>query len=225
MITVNSIVRKLKAGELRDHVFASKAAENFEHLNILIANINSGINDLNAQLVLKRKVTSLVYNVGTTDYQLDAPDLEKVIAIFEDNGREVRYNSSALGMPSEGSALVAYSIGYNELQLAGECADNKVLSVHYRAALQELDYADSEGDIQDTLNQLINLPKAMEEALVLYCSYKVLVGISPSIKGDHPANYVKSQYDQAVGNLRIQGFGTKIVPVTTDTIHMNSHII
>ena len=216
---LREVITLLSQGELASVNLGGVAEQGVHpvHYPMIVNHLNLGLTDLHSRFNLKVKELYLqlvepinvytlhskyrYYNTTSTEpvkYIIDSPeeefkdDLLSIIAVYDSAGGLIDLNSS------RGNRVV-FTPRYDQLQVP-YYTNGELMSVAYRAMPEKLLWVD-EGQSMD---QVIDLPHSLIQALLLYVGYKVY-GSKLDVDSVGKSNLYYQQYELSCMQSMNQG--------------------
>ena len=211
-MTANEVIALAKVGELSKLSIAIK-----DDNTVLLGFINLGLVELYKRFPLKNDEAIVTLRDGKTIYKLDGTDTDVsmgepfmyLIGAYED-GTDNDFSASALSLPinEEDNIYSVNSISYNSIQIP-LVTTGAYISLIYVAKPTKVTTL--------TLDEELDLPDQMIEALLHYIGYRAHGAMDANIQTESNTHYMR--FEASCNKLRELGVG-----IAPDDVSMNSRI-
>lgn len=211
-MTANEVIALARVGELSKLSIAIK-----DDNTVLFGFINLGLVELYKRFPLKNDEAIVTLRDGKTIYKLDGtdPDVSMgepfmyLIGAYED-GTDNDFSASALSLPinEEDNIYSVNSISYNSIQIP-LVTTGAYISLIYVAKPTKVTAL--------TLDEELDLPDQMIEALLHYIGYRAHGAMDANIQTESNTHYMR--FEASCNKLKELGVG-----IAPDDVSMNSRI-
>ena len=211
-MTANEVIALAKVGELSKLSIAIK-----DDNTVLLGFINLGLVELYKRFPLKNDEAIVALRDGKTIYKLDGTDTDVsmgepfmyLLGAYED-GTDTDFSASALSLPinEEDNIYSVNSISYNSIQIP-LVTTGAYISLIYVAKPTKVTAL--------TLNEELDLPDQMIEALLHYIGYRAHGAMDANIQTESNTHYMR--FEASCNKLKELGVG-----IAPDDVSMNSRI-
>ena len=211
-MTANEVIALAKVGELSKLSIAIK-----DDNTVLLGFINLGLVELYKRFPLKNDEAIVTLRDGKTIYKLDGTDTDVsmgepfmyLLGAYED-GTDNDFSASALSLPinEEDNIYSVNSISYNSIQIP-LVTTGAYISLIYVAKPTKVTTL--------TLDEELDLPDQMIEALLHYIGYRAHGAMDANIQTESNTHYMR--FEASCTKLRELGVG-----IAPDDVSMNSRI-
>ncbi len=211
-MTANEVIALARVGELSKLSIAIK-----DDNTVLFGFINLGLVELYKRFPLKNDEAIVTLRDGKTIYKLDGtdPDVSMgepfmyLLGAYED-GTDNDFSASALSLPinEEDNIYSVNSISYNSIQIP-LVTTGAYISLIYVAKPTKVTAL--------TLNEELDLPDQMIEALLHYIGYRAHGAMDANIQTESNTHYMR--FEASCNKLKELGVG-----IAPDDVSMNSRI-
>lgn len=211
-MTANEVIALARVGELSKLSVAIK-----DDNTVLFGFINLGLVELYKRFPLKNDEAIVTLRDGKTIYKLDGtdPDVSMgepfmyLLGAYED-GTDNDFSASALSLPinEEDNIYSVNSISYNSIQIP-LVTTGAYISLIYVAKPTKVTAL--------TLNEELDLPDQMIEALLHYIGYRAHGAMDANIQTESNTHYMR--FEASCNKLKELGVG-----IAPDDVSMNSRI-
>jgi len=181
-MTISDVIEYAKYGELAQlgvvkQLKSTVPADVVEAEKQIISYMNMGLIELYKRFNLLTKQTVVVLDMYETMYVIDEPDLNEILAAYDEKGREYFINS-------ENDAMSILTPNYNTIQVPNPIQDEAIFVI-YSAAPVKLEW--EEGPLTAT----VPIPPNMLEALLHYVGYRGHGAMSGEINSENNTHYMR----------------------------------
>ena len=211
-MTANEVIALARVGELSKLSIAIK-----DDNTVLFGFINLGLVELYKRFPLKNDEAIVTLRDGKTIYKLDGTDTDVsmgepfmyLIGAYED-GTDNDFSASALSLPinEEDNIYSVNSISYNSIQIP-LVTTGAYISLIYVAKPTKVTAL--------TLDEELDLPDQMIEALLHYIGYRAHGAMDANIQTESNTHYMR--FEASCNKLKELGVG-----IAPDDVSMNSRI-
>ena len=211
-MTANEVIALARVGELSKLSIAIK-----DDNTVLFGFINLGLVELYKRFPLKNDEAIVTLKEGKTIYKLDGTDTDVsmgepfmyLIGAYED-GTDNDFSASALSLPinEEDNIYSVNSISYNSIQIP-LVTTGAYISLIYVAKPTKVTTL--------TLDEELDLPDQMIEALLHYIGYRAHGAMDANIQTESNTHYMR--FEASCNKLKELGVG-----IAPDDVSMNSRI-
>lgn len=211
-MTANEVIALAKVGELSKLSIAIK-----DDNTVLLGFINLGLVELYKRFPLKNDEAIVALRDGKTIYKLDGTDTDVsmgepfmyLLGAYED-GTDTDFSASALSLPinEEDNIYSVNSISYNSIQIP-LVTTGAYISLIYVAKPTKVTTL--------TLDEELDLPDQMIEALLHYIGYRAHGAMDANIQTESNTHYMR--FEASCNKLKELGVG-----IAPDDVSMNSRI-
>ena len=188
-MTVDFIIKQARSGELRSLSDKDKTDE------VIINYINLGLIELFKRFNLKTSAEVIRTSPTTPFYTLRSEDINQVISVYDTNNKELITKRT-----TDDEKYDIAQINYNSF-LITEPKDEELLFV-YKAA----------PELVSSVNDEIQIPYAMLEALLHYIGYRAHGSVNGEINAEQNTHYMR--FDKSCALLLSEGYETDALNVS-----------